>query len=234
MTTAFQIFKKELLTYFVSPIAYIVIAIFLVVTGWFFFATFFLFDQASMRNFFDLLPGVFAFIIPAVTMKLFAEELNAGSYEILMTLPVSMKEVITGKFLAAVAFVAFMLLPTAAYPLCISLIGNLDWGPVLGGYIGAILLGGAFCAVGVLASALTRSQIIAFIIAMTICFTLVIIDKMLFFMPPAVLNFFQYIGADYHFRNISKGVIDSRDLVYFASVIFLGLYGTYMTLSERN
>ena len=158
-----HIFKKEFGTYFVSPIAYIVISIFLVVTGWFFFSTFFLFNQASLRNFFSLLPITFAFVVPAVTMRLFSEELNVGSYETLLTLPVTDGDVILGKFTASVAFVAAMLVPTVAYPIFVSFLGQLDWGPVVGGYVGALFLGASFSAIGLFVSSLTRNQIIAFI-----------------------------------------------------------------------
>jgi ABC-2 type transport system permease protein len=234
MRQAIQIFRKDFRSYFVSPIAYIVIAIFLLVTGWFFFATFFLFGQANLRNFFSLLPIIFSFVIPAITMRLVSEELNIGSYEILLTMPVTFSGVIVGKFLAALAFVVAMLLPTAAYPVTVALLGQLDWGPVLGGYIGAVLLGGAFCAVGLFASSLTRNQIVAFIIGMAICFTLTLIDKMLFFLPRSLLGVLAYLGADFHFQNISKGIIDSRDVIYFASVVFIGLYGAYLALREKH
>lgn len=229
-----HILKKEFRDYFVSPIAYIVISIFLIVTGWFFFSTFFLYNQASMRNFFSLLPLVFSFVIPAITMRLFSEELNIGSYEILLTMPVTFSDIIVGKFLAGVALTAAMLLPTIAYPVCISLIGDLDWGPVIGGYIGALLLGGAFSAIGLFASSVTRNQIIAFIFGAAICFALTLIDKMLFFFPESVLNFFQYLGADSHFQNISKGIIDTRDILYFISVMFIGLYATYLSLLKKE
>ena len=139
MRQAIFIFQKEFRTYFVSPIAYIVIAIFLLVTGWFFFATFFLFDQASLRNFFSLLPVIFSFVIPAITMRLVSEELNMGSYEILLTMPVTFNDVILGKFFAAVTFVAAMLIPTLAYSVTVAALGQIDWGPVIGGYIGAHL-----------------------------------------------------------------------------------------------
>jgi len=233
MRQVIHIFKKEFQTYFISPIAYIVIAIFLIVTGWFFFSTFFLFDQANLRNFFGLLPITFAFVVPAVTMKLFSEELNIGSYELLLTLPVRFRDVILGKFFAGVAFIACMLLPTLAYPLTVSFLGDLDWGPVLGGYIGALLLGAAFTAIGLFASSLTRSQIIAFIIGMAICFSLTLIDKMLIVLPQSILGFVAYLGADFHFRNIAKGIIDSRDIVYFVSVIFIGLYGAHLAMQEK-
>jgi ABC-2 type transport system permease protein len=229
-----HIFGKELRDYFVSPIAYIVISIFLLVTGWFFFMTFFLFNQADLRNFFILLPIIFSFVVPAVTMRLFSEELNVGSYEILLTMPVTLQDVIFGKFLASVAFIAAMLVPTLAYPVTVSFLGQLDWGPVVGGYIGAILLGAAFSAIGLFASSLTRNQIIAFIIGMAICFALTLIDKMLFFLPQSLLGVFEYLGADFHFQNISKGIVDSRDVLYFLSVSFVGLYGAYLAMEEKK
>ncbi|SPD73867.1 Predicted ABC transporter, permease protein [uncultured Desulfobacterium sp.] len=229
-----NIFRKEFRTYFVSPIAYIVISIFLLVTGWFFFMTFFLYNQADLRNFFALLPITFSFVVPAVTMRLFSEELNIGSYEILLTLPVTSRDVILGKFFASVALIAAMLLPTLAYPITISFLGELDWGPVAGGYIGAILLGAAFSSVGLFASSLTRNQIVAFIIGMAICFALTLVDKMLFFMPQSLLGFFEYLGADFHFQNISKGIIDSRDILYFVSVSFFGLYGAHLVMEGKN
>lgn len=234
MKQIFNIMRKELSSYFVSPIAYIVIAIFLVVTGWFFFSTFFLYNQASMRGFFSLLPVILSFVIPAVTMKLFSEEFNRGSYEMLMTLPVNRAEVIMGKFLAAMTFTMIMLLPTVVYALSISGLGELDPGPVVGGYIGAILLGGLFSAIGLFSSSLTRNQIIAFIIAMAICFFLTMIDKMLFFLPKGILGIMSYLGADFHFRNIARGVLDSRDLIYFISMTFIALYGTSLVIQERK
>jgi ABC-2 type transport system permease protein len=234
MRQAFHIFKKEFRTYFVSPIAYIVISIFLLVTGWFFFTTFFLVDQANLRNFFGLLPITFAFVVPAITMRLFSEELNVGSYEILLTMPVTFQDVVLGKFLAAVVFIAAMLIPTLAYPISVAFLGQLDWGPVVGGYIGAILLGAAFSAIGIFASSLTRNQIIAFIIGVAVCFALTLVDKVVFFLPQSLIGVLEYLGADFHFENISKGIIDSRDVVYFLSVSFVGLYGTYLVLREKT
>ena len=228
-----HIFRKEFSAYFVSPIAYIVISIFLLVTGWFFFSTFFLFNQANLRTFYTLLPVVFAFVIPAITMRLISEELNVGSDEILLTMPVTYGDVILGKFLASVALIIAMLIPTLAYPLTVSFMGQLDWGPVVGGYIGAVFLGAAFSAVGLFASALTRNQIIAFIIGLAICFTLTLIDKMLFFLPQSLLSVFSYLGADFHFQNIAKGIIDSRDILYFISVCFVGLFGAHLALNQK-
>ncbi|MBW2145027.1 MAG: ABC transporter permease subunit [Deltaproteobacteria bacterium] len=229
-----NIFWKEFMTYFLSPIAYIVISIFLLITGWFFFMVFFLYNQADLRDFFGLLPIIFSFVVPAITMRLFSEELNIGSYEILLTLPVTSRDVILGKFLASVAFISAMLVPTLAYPITISFIGQLDWGPVAGGYIGAVLLSAAFSAIGLFASSLTRNQIIAFIIGLAICFALTLIDKMLFFLPQSLLGIFEYLGADFHFQNISKGIIDTRDILYFLSVSFVGLYGAHLALEAKS
>ena len=229
-----HILAKELKSYFIAPIAYIVIAIFLLITGWFFFSTFFLYNQASLRNFFGLLPIIFSFIIPAVTMRLFSEEINIGSYEILMTLPLTFSEIIVGKFLAAVAFVMIMLLPTLSYTITIALLGTLDLGPIIGGYIGALFLGALFSAIGLLASVLTRNQIIAFIIGMSICFVLTLIDKMLFFLPESLLGVLENIGADFHFQNIAKGIIDSRDILYFVSASFVALYAGKLVMQGKK
>lgn len=233
MRQALLIYQKEFKDYFASPIAYIVIAIFLAVIGWLFFATFFIFDQADMRRFFNLLPLFFALVVPIVTMRLFAEELNVGSYELLLTLPVTFRDIIVGKFLAAVAFIVALLIPTLSYPLFISTIGDLDWGVVIGGYIGAVLLGSAYAAIGLFASSLTRNQIISCIVAIVICVPLAIIDQMLFFFPQRILEVISFISANSHFSNIAKGIVDSRDLIYFLSVTFLGLYATHLVMEEK-
>ncbi len=234
MNRIIRIAVKEFKDYFISPIAYIVITMFLLVTGWFFFSTFFIFNRADMRNFFSLLPMIFSFIIPAVTMRLFSEEMNIGSYETLLTLPVSFTDIAIGKFIASVAFTVCMLLPTISYAFCISMVGDLDPGPVIGGYIGAVLLGGAYCAIGIFASCLTRNQIVAFIIGSFFCFTFTIISKLLLFVPAPLTGIVGFLGADSHFQNIAKGVIDSRDIIYFLSLMFLGLFGTYLVMQERN
>jgi ABC-2 type transport system permease protein len=166
-------------------------------------------------------------------MRLLSEEFSVGSYETLLTLPVTFSDVILGKFLAATGFTAVMLAPTLMYPVTVSVLGTLDWGPVLGGYIGALLLGAAFSAIGLLASSLTRNQIVAFIVGTAICFGLCLIDKMLFFLPQSLLGFFEYLGADFHFQNIAKGILDTRDILYFISVGFIGLYGANLAMREK-
>lgn len=227
-------FLKEFKSYFISPIAYIVIAIFLIVTGWFFFSTYFLRGQVTLRYFFELLPFVFSFVVPAITMKLFSEELNTGSYELLLTMPVTFRQVLAAKLLAATAFIAVMLAPTLLYAVSVSFTGDLDWGPVAGGYLGALFLGLVFSAIGLFASALTRNQIIAFIVAAAICFGLTVLDLILFFLPAPLLGVFQYLAVGAHFDNISKGVVDSRDLLYFLSLAFVAVYGAYLALSEKQ
>lgn len=230
-----HIFKKEFRSYFYSPIAYIVISIFLLIMGWLFFSTFFLSDQASMVGFFGLLPPTLAFIVPAVTMRLFSEEMNVGTYELLLTLPVTFRDIIVGKFLAAVAFVAVMLAPTLVYAVTVTFMGSLDWGPVIGGYIGALLLGAAFSAIGLLASSLTRNQVVAFIIGMAICVVLTLMmDFLLFFLPDSVVGFFQYFSAKHHFQDIAKGVVDSRNILYFFTVTFIALYGANLIMQEKK
>lgn len=230
-----HIFKREFKAYFVSPIAYIVISIFLLIMGWLFFSTFFLMGQASMTRFFQLLPITFAFIVPALTMRLFSEEMNVGTYEILLTLPVTFRDIIMGKFLGAVAFLGVMLSPTLIYAIFITTMGDLDWGPVIGGYLGAMLLAAAFTAIGLLASSLTRNQVVAFIIGMAICFSLTLLtDFLLYFLPDALVKTFQYFSANYHFQNIAKGVVDTRNILYFLSVMFIALYGANLIMQEKK
>ncbi len=230
-----HIFKKELKSYFVSPIAYIVISVFLLIIGWLFYSTFFLDRQANLTRFFSILPVAFAFVVPAVTMRLFSEEINIGSYEILLTMPVTFRDIIVGKFLAAVGFIGIMLIPTLFYAVTTTFLGKLDWGPVIGGYLGAILLGATFSAIGLLASSVTRNQVVAFIIGMAVCLALtLLIDFMLFFLPNFLVGIFQYLSANYHFQNIAKGVIDLRDILYFVSVSFVVLYGTNLIMQGKK
>lgn len=230
-----HIFKKEFKSYFFSPIAYIVISVFLLILGWLFYSTFFLENQANLSRFFSLLPVAFAFVVPAVTMRLFSEEINIGSYEILLTMPVTFRDIILGKFLAAVGFIGVMLVPTLFYAVSTTFLGKLDWGPVIGGYLGAILLGAAFSSIGILASSVTKNQVVAFILGMAVCLTLtLLIDFMLFFLPSFLVGIFQFLSAGYHFKNIAKGVIDLRDILYFVSLSFVVLYGTNLILQGKK
>ncbi|MBN1409921.1 MAG: ABC transporter permease subunit [Spirochaetales bacterium] len=229
-----QVFKKDFKTYFVSPIAYIVISIFLIIIGYLFFSTFFLKNQASMRDFFTMLPLFFCFLIPAITMQLFSEEINIGSYEILLTMPVSFIDIIIGKFLASLAFTVITILPSIVYAVTIGFLGKLDMGPTIGGYIGAIFMASAFCSIGLFASSLTRSQIVAFIIGVAICFLLWLINQIVYFIPQPFTNVVQYLGVDYHFKNISRGIIDTRDIIYFLTINFIAMYATKLVMEEKK
>ncbi len=233
MRQALLIFKKEFKDYFISPIAYIVIAIFLFAVGVLFFVDFFAYGQVDLRRFFERLPWMFALVVPAITMRLFSEELNVGSYEILLTLPVTFRDIILGKFMAGVAFVAAILVPTFSYPLCISFLGDLDWGVVIGSYLGAILLGGAYVAIGLFTSSLTRNQIISLILSMLICMALFVVGRLLFFIPESILPVVSYLSSGIHFDNIARGILDTRDLLYFFSIIFIGLYATHLVMQEK-
>jgi ABC-2 type transport system permease protein len=229
-----QIFKREFKAYFLTPIGYIVVGIFLLVSGWFFFSAFFLSGRADLRDFFSLLPVILSFAVPAVTMRLFSEEFRSGSYEILYTLPVSPFNILMGKFAASLSFVAAMIVPTLSYPLFVAFLGDLDWGPVWGGYLGAIFLSASYCAIGLFSSALTKNQIVAFIISAAACFLLTILDGMLFFIPPGLVRVAQFISSSYHFQNIARGILDSRDLSYFLSVCFLALLAAHEVLGNRK
>lgn len=218
--------KKEFKSYFVSPVGYIVIGLYLVVSGWFFFSTLFLSKEVSLREFFTLMPMIFSFIIPSLTMKSFSEEYKTGSYEILGTLPIRKVDITLGKILATWGFAIVMLLPTLSYPLFLSTIGDLDNGVVLCGYLGAVLLSGAFSSIGTLASTFTQNQIIAFLIGAVICFILSIIDGMVILLPNLIAGVIEYISVGYHFNNMARGILDTRDILYFASIIFVSVLAT--------
>ncbi len=231
---AIIIMKRELAAYFTSPVAYIVMGLFLAFSGFLFFSIFFLINMADLRPFFTNLPLLFAFFIPAITMRLFAEEQKTGTMETLMTLPVTTAEVVTGKFLAALKFSVIMLVPTICYAITASIFGSLDVGATVSGYIGAILLACAFCAVGIFASSITKNQIVAFFVAFTICILLAMIDQFLLFLPAGAVNFFQFISAGSHFTSISRGIIDSRDIIYFISVTAVFFTLTVKTLNAQK
>jgi ABC-2 type transport system permease protein len=227
------IMNRELKAYFVSPIAYIVITIFLVFTGFFFFKDFFYFNQAEMRNLFQLLPLMLSFVIPAVTMRLFSEEKQSGTIELLMTMPVTSLDTVLGKFLAGTAFSAIMLAPTLVYLVTLMIVGSPDFGPVIGGYLGALLLAGAYTAIGVLSSSLSKNQIIAFFLAWALNFSLWLVDKVTLFLP-SKLGFLEYLGSDFHFQNIAKGLIDTRDIIYFLSIMAIAILVTVKIVDERR
>jgi ABC-2 type transport system permease protein len=226
--------KKELRSFFDSPIAYIVITIFLLISGWFFFSDLFLVNQASVRNLFGIVPFIFMFFVPAVTMRLISEEKRSGTIEVLLTLPVRDHEIILGKFLAGLILIFAAVILTFVYTLTLSGLGDLDFGSVVAGYIGLVFLGAAYLSIGVFTSSLTQNQIVAFITSFVIIFALFMLDKVLIFMPGFLVSFFEYLSVDYHFSNIARGVIDSRDVIYYLSIIFLFLFLAVRALESRK
>lgn len=231
-----EIVKKEMRGYFFSPIAYIVIAFFLVITGVFFFflIPFFPIGQATLRNFFFSMPYIFSFTVSALTMRLYSEEYRSGAIEVLGTLPLTRIEILAGKFFASVGFLKIMLLFTISYPISIAFLGKLDWGVVIGGYIGLIFLGSAYAAIGLFASAITDNQITAFFLSFTITLLLSLLDSILIVIPGNWIDFLQFLSSSYHFKNISRGVLDSRDIIYFISVIFIALHAAYLAETKER
>lgn len=234
MSNTLTIFKRELSSYFNSPVAYIVVTVFLLVSGYLFFSQVFLVGEATMRDLFGITPLIFIFFAPAVTMRLMAEEKRSGTMELLITLPVRDWEVVLGKFFAALALLSVAIFLTLAYPFTLSTMGELDWGAVVGGYLGLVLLGGAYVAIGLMASSWTRNQVVAFIISFGITFSLYLFGKLLPLMPASLAPVIEYISLDVHFTNISRGVIDSRDLIYYFSLIGTCLFLAVQSLDSRR
>jgi len=226
--------QKELRSYFNSPVAYIVLSIFIFITGFFFTSSLFLMNQASMRSLFSLVPVVFLFFVPAITMRLLAEEKRSGSIELLVTLPTRDWEIVLGKFLAAWLLILTALALTCIFTLTVSTLGNLDGGETVAGYVGLALLGAAFAAIGTWSSSLTRNQIVAFIIALAFIAALTLIDDLLPVLPLGLAPVLQFLSVSYHFENISRGVLDTRDLIYYVSLTFLMLYLAHNTLESRK
>jgi len=231
-----NIFWKEFRSYFSSPIAYIFIISFLGVTNWLFFRTFFLMNQSSLRPFFSLLPWVFLFLAPAITMRSWAEEKKLGTIEILMTLPIKEYEVVIAKFLSTFVFLIVTLFLTFPLPLTVMVLGNPDPGPIWGGYVGAFLLGGAYLAIGLFSSSLTENQIVAFIVSIMLCFALLIVGEnfVLINAPSVLVPVFSYLGLGAHFQSIGRGVIDSRDIMYYLSVIGFFLFLNQISIESRK
>lgn len=225
---SFVIMRRELKSYFSGPIAYIVSGLFLIITGIVFFSTFFLQGRAELRSFFSLMPLLLSFFVPALSMRVFSEEKRNGSYETLLTLPVTEFQVVMGKFLAVFIEVLIMFVPTLFYVVTAAVFGNPDYGPIIGGYMGLVFLSASFSAIGIFASSVTKNQIISFFTAWLICIALTMIDTFLVFLPSSIVEFISYLSASAHFSSISKGIIDTRDLVYFISLTAL-----FFTLTVR-
>lgn len=234
MRNVWPIFKREVRAYFDSPTAYVVITVFLLVTGWFFTTNFFMAGQADLRVAFGIIPFIFIFIIPAITMRLISEERKTGTMELLVTMPITDAEIIVGKYLASVALLVGMLIPTLVYPITVSFLGDMDTGPLIGGYIGLALMGAGYLAIGTFGSSLTESQVVAFIISWLMVFVFFLLDKILFIMPNVLVTPMEYMSIEYHFQNIARGVIDTRDIIYYLSLITLSLYMASRSLASRR
>jgi ABC-2 type transport system permease protein len=228
------IFRRELRSYFNSPVAYVVIVVFLAIIGWFFTSNLFLMNIASLRVVFELVPLVLLFFVPAITMRLLAEEKKSGTLELLTTKPVRDSEIILGKFLAAWILLAAALLPTLLYVLTLALLGSPDPGPILTGYLGLLLMGAVAIGIGLFASSITENQIVAFIIAFLILLILFLMDKVLMYVPEGLASTIEFLGIDYHFGNIARGVIDSRDVLYFLSLLTFSLCCATVSLERRK
>ncbi|MFA7057499.1 MAG: ABC transporter permease subunit [Candidatus Cloacimonadales bacterium] len=227
---------KEFTSFFKSPAAYMVLIGFLLITGWFFANPLFLINQSDLRTLFSIIPTIFLIFIPAITMGLVSKENNNGTIELLSTMPVKSSEIVLGKFIAGLGLICVGLLLSLIHPITIMLIGtNVDAGAMFSGYLGLLLLAAGYSAIGLFASCLTKNQIIAFIISFVIILFFYILDYALIFIPPAMSGIFQYLSINYHFSNIAKGVIDTRNLIYFGSMIyaFLFLASTTLDLKKR-
>ena len=237
------IFKREFTSFFASPIGYLVIGLFLVLNGlflWVFKGPFNIFDYgfADLGSFFTLAPWVFLFLIPAITMKSFSEEVKLGTIELLFIKPLSLWQIVVGKFLGTFVLALLAITPTLLYVWTLSelgsITGNLDTGLVWGSYIGLFFLVGTYTAIGIFASALTNNQIVAFLIGVLLCFTL-------YYGFEAIANsvvdgtfglFIANLGMQAHFENIGAGILDTKDLIYFASLTVFFLFLTVIRLKN--
>ncbi len=240
-----SIFLKEVNGFFSSLIGYIAIGVFLIILG----LVLFVFPDTSLLDYrfatldqlFDIGPLIFMFLVPAITMRLFAEENQSGTIELLVTRPISDLQIIMGKYWAAMLVIFFAILPTVLYYITVYQLGeprgNLDSGAILGSYLGLFLLAGAFAAIGLFASSVSQNQIIAFVMATFLCFVFYygffFISKLPVFVGK-IDDLIQMIGIDYHYTSISRGVVDTRDVIYFFSLIALFIVLTQLSMERRK
>ena len=242
MRTVGIIMRRELASYFATPLAYVYILIFLLLANAFTFylGGFYELGQADLGAFFGFIPFLYLFLIPAIAMKLWAEERKTGSIELLMTQPVTLWDAVLGKFLAAWLFTGIALALTFPLWLTVNYLGKPDNGAILAAYFGSLLLAGGFLAVGSCMSALTRNQVVAFILGVVVCFLFVmagfplVIDVFRTWAPVALVDTIASLSFLTHFQSIAKGVIDLRALLYFAMLIGLFLYATAIALELRK
>ncbi len=230
--------KRELNSFFDSLLAYIMIIAFLGFSGfftWLYGRDVFLVKQASLQSFFGVAYWTLFFFIPALTMRLIAEEKNSGTLEMVLTKPVSDWQLVTGKYLSALCLIVISLLLTVPYYITIASIGPVDHGAVLTGYLGLILMSAAYISIGVFTSSITNNQIVAFLLALLIGIFFHLLFSLLSRNLSGILgNILNYLSLDTHYNSVTRGVIDTRDLIYFVSVIFTGLFFSEIVLSKRN
>lgn len=235
MHNILSIYKKELRSFFTTPMAYIFLVVFALVNGYFFTNTFFLYNQSDMRSLFGIVPLVYLFFIPAVSMGLISREKSLGTIEIITTLPVRERDIVIGKFLAGLTLILVALFTTLIHYITLFNVGTtIDHGAVFTGYLGLALLGGVYTSVGIFSSSLTENQVIAFIVGIAIVITFFLMDKLLVFVPPGLAGLIQYMSTEFHLSNMSRGVIDTRNIVYFGSVIGFFLFMTTRVLESRK
>lgn len=233
MRNTMTIARRQLLSYFNGPVAYVVGCVLLVALGIFFWQPFFLKQRCTIRDMFQILAYVLYITMPALTMGLVAEEKRSGSIELLITMPVKDWEVVVGKFLAAFGLIAIIILLTAPYPFSVASLGRLDWGTVFSGYLGILLVAGALTAFGLMASTFTKDQITAFFVALVLGLALFVIDFFMQFLSNYA-SVVEWLSFGYHLGNMSRGVIDSRDVVYFVSIMILCLGVSFSSLDSRR
>lgn len=234
--------RRELAGYFATPLAYVFILIFLMLSGAFTFylGNFYERGQADLQPFFAFHPWLYLFLIPAISMRLWAEERKSGSIELLLTLPVTMMQAVLGKFLAAWAFAALALMLTFPIWITVNYLGDPDNGAIVAAYIGSLLMAGGFLAIGACLSAATRNQVIAFILTVSVCFIFLlsgfplVLDAFSAWAPQVLVDAVASLSFLTHFDSISKGVIDLRDLIYFALVIGFWLYANAVVIDLKK
>ncbi len=242
MNILWIIFKRELRAYFSTPVAYVFIVIFLFLTGimTFYVGGFYERNQADLETFFRFHPWLYLFLIPAISMRLWSEERKSGTIELLMTLPVPLYAAVLGKFLAAWCFTSIALVMTFPMWLTVNYLGAPDNTVILAGYIGSLLMAGGFLAIGACISALTKNQVIAFVISLLICFGFImsgfamVLDFFRGWAPQAIVEVVGSFSFLTHFDSIKKGVIDFRDIVYFASLIAFWLYANVLAIDMKK
>jgi ABC-2 type transport system permease protein len=238
MTTIWIIAKKELNSFFDSLLAYIMIIAFLVLTGlftWLIGRTVFIMNEASLQSFFGVAYWALFLFIPALTMKLIAEERSSGTLELILTKPVSDSQIVLGKFLAVLFLVIISLALTLPYYITIASIGPIDHGATVMGYIGLIFMSAAYISIGIFASSITNNQIISFLLALFIgAFFHIIFGFVASYSPGIIGNTLNYLSLSTHYESIIRGVVDTKDLIYFLSIVILGLFGAELSISKRN